>query len=527
MHATWINKSSRLGTMHSPTPQAQQGAILPLLGFGMVFLIAMAGLALDGGHMMLNKTRLQNTVDAAALTAAKTLNASADEGLATTDALALFAANAAATGNAELGAEYTAGGITVSVQFSDTLNPFVPGGLNPEYVRVRATGFTLPSWLIQVIGFNNKTVGATAVAGPSPTINNLCNLAPMMMCGAPAGDPPLYGYNENQPKVLKSGAPGGNCPPEDPSCLGPGNFQLIRLGGSGGAVVRENMAGSFDQCIAETDTVTTEPGNTVGPVIQGFNTRFDEFLGPMQGKEGIYPPDVIVEAPFPLLQYEEGYYLTEPVLDEFGEPVTEPVLDAFGEPVTEPVLDAFGQPVTEPLLDEFGQPMLDEFGAPIYVPVAEVPVAEVPVAEVPVLDEFGEQVYIPEKITSGEGGPEVTDANDLTFNYADYEARMDVPDYDVQPLSNGGYGVYERRIVSIPIGDCSGTINGSGDVPILGFGCLFLLQQIEGNPAGQRSNIYGQFVESCQSGGVPGSDPGDDPGPYIIQLYKDPDATAS
>ncbi len=513
MHATWINKSSRLGTIHSPTPQAQQGAILPLLGVGMIFLIAMAGLALDGGHMMLNKTRLQNTVDAAALTAAKTLNASADEGLATTAALALFAANAAATGNAELGAEYTAGGITVNLQFSSTLNPFIPGTFPAEYVRVRATGFTLPSWLIQVIGFNNKTVGATAVAGPSPTINNLCNLAPMMMCGAPDGDPPFYGYEENKPKVLKTGAPGGNCPPEDPNCVGPGNFQLIRLGGSGGAVVRENMAGSFDQCFAETDTVTTEPGNTVGPVIQGFNTRFDEFLGPMRGQEAIYPPDVIVEAPFPLLQYEQGYYLTEPVLDEFGQPVTEPVLDPVtGEPVTEPMLDPVtGEPMTDPVT-----------GEPIYVPVPEVPVAEVPV-----LDEFGEQVYIPEKITSGEGGPEVTDANDLTFSYADYEDRMDVPDYDIQPVSNGGYAVYERRIISIPIGDCTGTINGTGDVPVLGFGCLFLLQQIEGNPAGQRSNIYGQFVESCQSGGVPGPDPGDDPGPYIIQLYKDPDATAS
>ncbi len=73
MNATWINRSSRLGTIHSATPQSQQGVILPLLAIGMVFLIAMAGLALDGGHMMLNKTRLQNTVDAAALTAAKHL----------------------------------------------------------------------------------------------------------------------------------------------------------------------------------------------------------------------------------------------------------------------------------------------------------------------------------------------------------------------------------------------------------------------------------------------------------------------
>jgi len=429
MNATWINRSSRLSTMRSATPQSQQGAILALLAIGMVVLIAMAGLALDGGHMMLNKTRLQNTVDAAALTAAKTLDGTADEGLATNDALALFAANAAATGNTELGAEYTAGGITVSVQFSSTLNPFIPGTGPAEYVRVRAMGFTMPSWLLQVIGFNNKTVGATAVAGPSPTITNLCNLAPLMVCGSPNDGPPYYGYAEGEPDVLKTGAGAS-------SEVGPGNFQLIELGGSGGAWVRENMAGSFSQCFASTDTVTTEPGNTVGPVAQGMNTRFGEYFGPMGGMQSVYPPDVVVEAPTPELYYDSDT----------------------------------------------------------------------------------------DTITSGQGGSVVTNANDLAFNYADYQQRYVAKSYDIQPAPTG-YAVYERRVISIPIGDCGGTINGSGQVPVIGFGCFFLLQPVE--QKGNEAHIYGQFVESCESGGVPGPDPGAGPGPYIIQLYKDPDATAS
>jgi hypothetical protein len=48
-----------------------------------------------------------------------------------------------------------------------------------------------------------------------------------------------------------------------------------------------------------------------------------------------------------------------------------------------------------------------------------------------------------------------------------------------------------------------------------------MLQQIGG---GVDKNIFGQFVEGCLAGGAPGPNPGDGPGPYLIQLYKDPDS---
>ena len=51
---------------HRAAPVAKQrGAALVLLAIGMVALIGIAGLTLDSAHGMLNKTRLQNTVDAA------------------------------------------------------------------------------------------------------------------------------------------------------------------------------------------------------------------------------------------------------------------------------------------------------------------------------------------------------------------------------------------------------------------------------------------------------------------------------
>ena len=55
-------------------PARQRGAVLVLVAVGMLAIIGMAGLALQSGHLFVNKTHLQNALDAAALSAAKTLN---------------------------------------------------------------------------------------------------------------------------------------------------------------------------------------------------------------------------------------------------------------------------------------------------------------------------------------------------------------------------------------------------------------------------------------------------------------------
>ena len=44
---------------------------------------------------------------------------------------------------------------------------------------------------------------------------------------------------------------------------------------------------------------------------------------------------------------------------------------------------------------------------------------------------------------------------------------------------------------------------------------------------GTDKRIFGQFVEGCLAGGVPGINPGAGTGPYVIQLYKDPDSIDS
>jgi len=188
------------------------------------------------------------------------------------------------------------------------------------------------------------------------------------------------------------------------------------------------MAGGYDGCATTGDVVETEPGNTVGPVVQGLNTRFGIYAGSMGGTQSLYPPDVITAQPDPAVTYNSD-------------------------------------------TDQIEQ----------------------------------------------SGTPVVTDA-DLSYNYDQYMTALGLHAFDQPPP----IGKYLRREVALPIGNCDGTTSGQGQVPVLGFGCFFLLQ--EAKQKGNESHIFGQFIRDCNTGGMPGPAPIEGPGPYIIQLYKDPDS---
>ena len=263
----------------------QRGIVIPIVVIGLLAILAVAGLALDGSHALANKTRMQNTADAAALAAAKVLDQTEDIGQATAAANSLFSINANGVGNHELNDAYDAGDITVTVQYSTTVNPFTPGSPDGPFVRVIGTGFDTQTTLSRVLGFNEISTPATAVAGPSGPIGTgngaqVCDIAPIAVC---TDDIPDLG-NEDVLRVLKPN-PGQH---ED---IGSGNYKMLRLGCTGGACLRENMAGDFAGCATVGDTVETEPGVSSGPVSQGFNTRFGEYAGGAVNPTD-HPPDM-------------------------------------------------------------------------------------------------------------------------------------------------------------------------------------------------------------------------------------------
>lgn len=398
----------------------QKGVVLPLMAIGLLAMVAVAGLALDSSHALANKTRLQNTVDAAALAAAKAYDQSADIVIGDAAAFSLFGLNADAAGNQEMNAAYDSGEINIVIQWSETLNPFVSVGIGP-YVRVIATDFALDATLSSVLGVTEFDIAATAVAGPSPSINSACNIAPIVVCAKDADDPDLFGFERNGLEVLKSAAGDG-------SAIGGGNFQLIRIDCPGGACVRDNLAGSYGGCVGEGTAVETEPGNTVGPTVQGLNTRFGVYSGPVSPED--YPPDVVVTQPNPPLSYDDA---------------------------NEQVMQS-GAAVDNQTID------------------------------------YGWDQY----------------AADVKNNFLDYSPPV---------------GVYERRVMALPIARCDGASSGQSTLEVIGFGCYFMLQQV--TQKGNEAEIFGQFLEGCTAGGTPGPQPASGPTPYIIQLYKDPDSQDS
>lgn len=391
----------------------ERGATLVLVVVGLAALIAMAGLALDTAHVLLNKSRLQSALDAAALAAAKVLDQSASTASATLAAGSVFTLNLAQY--PELRNQVN-GGLALVTEYSSTLNPFSPGTTPAMFVRTSITGFTTQMSLVTVLGITSINVAGNAVAGPSPPIVTACNIAPVFMCGNSAPPPSIYGYSVNQVVGL-------NQVTGTTSAIGPGNYGLLSLGGNGGSIVRNNLAGSYSSCVGEGPNIPTEPGVAAGPVSQGINTRFNIYSAGLSS--ATYPPD--------------------------------------------PINSTAHQ--TSLTTDGSGNIM--------------------------------------------QGSTVVTTASQLSFNYASYTALLTSQSYDTQPLPNGT-AAFGRRILAVPIGDCTGATNGKNTVTVNGFACLFLLQQL---PNGSNDEIYGQILSSCDAGGKPGTG-GSTYGPHIIELYK-------
>lgn len=448
-------------------PKRQAGAVIAIVVIGLLASLSIVGLALDGGHTMVSKSRMQNIVDAAALSAAKTLDRTdGDVDAARTEALAMFADGADDAGHEEIGGAYTASDFTVVVEFSNTLLPdFVPGSIPAEYARVSVLDYDLPSALLSVVGMDSTNVGATAIAGPSTTLLEVCNVAPMMVCGDGSGAANYHGFRPGQVNVMKAGSSNQD--------MEKGNFQLIRLDeSSGGADVRAALAGTFDNCLVTTEPVETEPGNTVGPVSQGMNTRLGIYQGPMGGTETEHPSDVFTDE-------STGYFT-----DEFVDP------DGDGPLEGEWVVMYDGEEV---VYNEDTPEVWNDNGTPFDTS-----------------DDLN--YFAPQR--EGDSGNEPLPG---MYSYKDYLEDTNQP--GALGMENTTHKLFRRRM-ALPIASC-GTENGHSFLDYEGVLCFFLLQEVE---QGQDPDVFGQFTpEGCEVTGKPGPFPLTGPGPYRIQLYKDTD----
>ncbi len=323
----------------------QRGTVLVMLIVTLAALLGTAGLAVDLGHAYLNKTRLQNAVDAAALSGAKTLNQHRSTALATKHALQTFHAHL----EGELGNQT----ITPILEFSDSLVPFSAAGLNPRFIRISLNDYTVPVILANALpGVDDMfTLDSSAVAGPMPVGGGeVCDVAPLFFCGDVADtdctDGSCYGLDigDETEICLKTGASsnnggggngngnglgnwkgqGGNaiegCD-DSGSGVGAGNFQLLSLGcGSGANCVRESMSGSYQGCVTIGGSVETKPGNPVGPTADGINTRFGQYKGGMNSVD--HPADLVTTNRDDQDDFWYRKYLGRYVNQNYDNPVT-------------------------------------------------------------------------------------------------------------------------------------------------------------------------------------------------------------
>jgi hypothetical protein len=444
--------SSPMSSCQRTLPKRQRGAVLVLVVLAMAAMLLMAALALDGGHMLVNKTRLQNSVDAAALSGAKTLQQVLGSGNASTltqaAVLNTLRLNAVAAGNGELSAgigvdgdgALAVGAFAVVELANSVYGPFsFPGPLDATYVRVTVPDYPLTGFFWNFAKFAplvgnpdlpDKAVAAVATAGPSPSAAP-CKIDPVMVCGDSTDDPAenggtsYWGYSYGELEVLKSAA--GNDP-----AIGPGNFQLLRLdGGAGANDLRKALAGGINKCNVVEDEVPTEPGNTVGPVAQGLNTRFGVYNGPGMNATD-YPPDWVTQQ--------------------------NPQSMTYNDSAAPPQIEYQGVAVTS------------------------------------------------------SGGNLTAGATAL------YDLNDWLDDSTACAVSGGCTGAYQRRMLNIVIGNCDGVSGGQVEVPVLDFGCFFLLQKVA--QSGVEAQVFGQFVKKCEGDGYAGPVPSEDVGPEIIQLYK-------
>ncbi|GAD81001.1 MULTISPECIES: pilus assembly protein TadG-related protein [Vibrio] len=413
----------------------QSGLVMIIFTLALTVLLGFAALAIDMNHVVLNKARVQNSVDAAALAAAVV----ADSGKTTQEianaALDSVKNYSSSAGNSEItvtqNAVFGAGGSSLSLPLSDSAiiliqfsnDPTVfpsssfqrknaSGEFNDVYVRVQVTGVALEGFFVGL--FNaSKSVSASAVAGPSSSVSSsseLCNLVPMAVCAKDSSDDEFGGYSEGDYQVLKESSW------KDSDFDTPGNFQLLDFTGKG--EVDEQLAGGYDGCLSG-GSVNVATGNSVGLVKKGLNTRFGSYQG-MSASD--YPPD-------------------------------------------------------------------------IYVKEAN--------------------------ITTDDDGNITSD-----FTYADYQ----------QDIADGNYteqagGVPGRRLLSVPIIDCSNNTGGNGanaEFNVVSVGCFFLSQQAPtSNGNSEPQKVYGEFNTDCLVNNATFPTTPSTSGAYKIQLYKDPNSSGA
>ncbi|MBM7454243.1 hypothetical protein HNR62_000067 [Oceanisphaera litoralis] len=412
----------------------QKGAVLVLVTIALFTLLGFTALALDGGYLLLNKTRVQDAVDSAALSGAKTLNLK-DKNENTHDKARDAVEDTLreilnGPGFKQVNVDLNNLATELDIEFSINPVPFEPTtDTAARSIRVRLNTVPVDQFLSQLV-VDTWQVRASAVAATSSEKDD-AQIIPLLMCAESTSDEEIgsgnFGFetanwdgtgNSGDIIVIKRSAKKEDNP------LDPGNFLGLDFkcfendlsadcsgdpNGGGGSLYKHALSGKLFQnsYVSIEDSVTTLPGGRVGPSEGGVNTRFNKFDADM----GSYEPQGVAGT-----SSSSAWYYPDCKLP--------------------PYMATGGQPV------EFSD---NDFAA---IPG----------------DSPGSIVLSP--------GPKY----DQLEKYGDY---VNAPDANYDFCEN------ERRIVSVPVADCSNPlykdeVHGKTKFEIIGLSCFFLNQEVTG-----------------------------------------------
>jgi len=185
----------------------QGGYVLIALSLGLVFILGMAGLAVDIGRMYVTKSEAQSFVDSAAFSAALQLDGTA---------AGIARAQTAVANNPKKWEFQNDSFTNVQTAFAtSSTGPWVANPTPPTnyYFAQVETSVQLPMYLIGALGSPTSTIAAGAVAGRAGTTgvpSGEFPFSPYTRAASPdnASDP--FGYQVGNDYTLRWGAPGTN-----------------------------------------------------------------------------------------------------------------------------------------------------------------------------------------------------------------------------------------------------------------------------------------------------------------------------
>jgi len=278
----------------------ERGSILATSAIGMLSILLAVGLGVDISRFYLVKTELQNGADAAALAAVSVLNGSQK---------GIDKAVEEVTDKTKNNYDFNKTGITITnIEFSASLETgYMPAtaakassatARSIRFVRVTTEPSAVAvSFAAMVLG-NSKNLTATATAGYSVPLCDICNFLPVTVIdyGTPITAGETYTFR------AQSG-----------SMISPGNYQILALAGAGGNDARVGLGAGVDACAGPGATyqVDTKTGVTAGAVRQGVNTRFDEYTSAGVNPVDM-PPDLNIQENIDYDTYKNGTSVKPP-----------------------------------------------------------------------------------------------------------------------------------------------------------------------------------------------------------------------